>query len=117
MTSPASRTNSFEIKQGDTSPRLETNLYDGDGVALDLTAAISVTLTMELAAHPRTKVLNNAAASFTADATGSVWYQWVAGNTATAGKYNIEWRVTFPLGQITTVPSRGYDIVDVTPVL
>jgi hypothetical protein len=117
MTIYTNLSHTFEIKQGDTSPRIETTLYDGDGVALDLTAALTVTLTMEACDHPRAKVLDNAAASFTADATGSVWYQWVAGNTATVGRYNIEWRVTYPLGMVTTIPSKGYDTVEVTPSL
>lgn len=114
MTIHVNKTNHFEIKQGDTSPQLETQLIDGDGVLLDLTDAISVTLSMTGCQHPRTQVLVNAAAEFTADATGTVWYEWQAANTAVVGKYDIEWTVNFPLGGVMTFPSKGFDTVEVT---
>jgi len=108
------RSNTFEIKQGDNSPFLETTLLDGEGVALDLTDATTVTLSMTPCEHPRTPVLDNVAADFDADATGSVWYEWQAGDTDVAGRYNIEWTVIYPSGLHLTIPSKGYDIVEVT---
>lgn len=110
MTIPA-RLNTFKIKQGNTVPRIETVLLDGDGVPVDLTDAISVTLSMSMCDHPRTAVFTDRAASFTADTSGAVWYAWVAGDTATVGDYNIEWTVTYAAGSKMTVPSDGYDRV------
>lgn len=107
-------TKRFEIKQDSTMPRLETVLLDGDGQPLDLTNATSVTLRMRLCAHPRTLKLANATAGFTASATGEVWYQWVAGDTDTVGKYDIQWTVTYPGGGVEKVPSKGFDQVEVT---
>jgi hypothetical protein len=108
------KTNGFEIKEGDTSPFLSTVLLDGEGVPLDLTNATGVTLTMAMCDHPRTVVLNAVAADFNATAAGEVWYEWQAGDTDTPGMYNIEWTVTYPAGMILTVPSKGYDRVEVT---
>lgn len=107
----------FEIKQGDTLPALATVLRDGDLEPLDLTNASSVGLSMVLAEHPRTVVLNVAAASFMADATGRVTYAWAAGDTAVVGLYNIEWVVVFPGPTVMTVPSCGFDKVRVNPNL
>jgi hypothetical protein len=108
------RTNGFEIKEGDTSPFLETVLLDGDNRPLDLTDAISVELTMVMCEHPRTMILNKVTAEWAVDATGIVWYEWQAGDTDGVGRYNIEWTVTYPLGMILTIPSKGYDTVEVT---
>lgn len=103
----------FEIKQGDTAPVLETVLLDGDEEPLDLTSAISVGFTMVLADHPRTRVLDYATADFDADTTGTVRYPWQPGDTDVAGTYNIEWTPIFPVIGAMTVPSRGYDTVQV----
>lgn len=107
------KTNHFEIKQGNTSPFLETVLLDVDG-PVDLTTADHVELRMVLCRHPRTVVLNDVVTDFVADATGTVWYEWQTGDTDTPGKYEIEWTVVYPTGLIVTFPSLGHDIVDVT---
>lgn len=110
-------TNTFEIKRGDTSPFIETVLYDGDGEPIDLTNAATVTFKMVACDHPRAVKLNRVPADFTASAAGEVWYEWQTGDTDTVGKYNVDWQVTFPLGLIMTIPSKGFDIVEVTPSL
>jgi hypothetical protein len=112
-----SESNVFEIKEGDTLPEIETVLLDGAGSPLNMTNAISVTLKMVSCGHPRTVVLNHVAATFVADATGTVSYAWQTGDTAVPGKYNIEWRATFPVVGVITIPSKGYDMVEVTPSL
>lgn len=114
MTIYRNKTNGFEIKQNDTSPRLETVLLDGDGTPIDLTAAMSVKLSMRACEHPKTVALNKVAASYNATTAGEVWYQWQAADTDTVGKYEIEWTVEFPGGIILTVPSKGFDTVEVT---
>lgn len=108
------RTNRFEIKQDDTLPRLETVLIDGEGVPLDLTTALDVTLSMTLCGHPRTVVLAHVSADFSPDPSGEVWYDWQTGDTAVTGLYDIEWTVTFVGAVSLTVPSKGYDTVEVT---
>lgn len=107
----------FEIKQGDTGPALSTVLLDGDGVPLDLTSAISVGLTMRLAKHPRTLVLNNETVTFSPDESGEVEYAWGLTDTAVDGLYNIEWTVIWPgtVPVVMTIPSCGYDKVKVNP--
>lgn len=106
-------THEFEIKQGDTGPDLSTVLLDGDGQPVDLTSALSVGLSMRLAKHPKTLVLNNVTAQFAADATGAVSYEWGASDTAVVGLYHIEWTVVWGDGFIMTFPSCGYDRVRV----
>lgn len=108
------RTNNFEIKRGDTLPQLATVLLDGEGSPLDLTTALSVKLSMILCEHPRTVVLDETPASFAPNTTGAVWYDWQVGDTSAVGRYNIEWTVTFVGGVTLTVPSKGYDTVEVT---
>lgn len=105
-------THEFEIKQGDTGPFLATVLRDGAGEPLNLTNAISVGLSMVLAEHPRTVILDAASADFVADATGSVSYQWGPTDTVTTGVYNIEWVVIWPTLTMT-IPSKGFDKVRV----
>lgn len=108
------KTNRFEIKQDDTLPRLETVLIDGEGNPIDLTTALSVELSMTLCGHPRTVVLAQVMADFSPDLTGEVWYDWLPGDTAVTGLYDIEWTVTFVGAVSLTVPSKGYDTVEVT---
>lgn len=104
-------THEFEIKQGDTGPNLTTVLLGSDGLPVDLTSALSVGLTMRLAKHPKTLVLNNVAASFTPD--GAVSYEWGPLDTAVAGLYNIEWTAVWGDGFIMSFPSCGFDRVRV----
>lgn len=115
MTILSSRMNQFEIKAGDTLPALETVLLDGDGVPFDLTSASGVRLNMVLESHPRTVVLTAAVCTFAADTTGAVGYDWQVGDTDVAGTYNIEWVVLFASGDETTVPSKGFDKVLISP--
>jgi hypothetical protein len=107
------RTNIFEIKQGDTGPRIETTLLDGDGVPVDLTDAVSVRFKMVAKAHPHAVKLNRVTAGFNPTTAGEVWYQWAAGNTDTPGSYTIDWQVTFPGAIIMTFPSHTFDEVKV----
>lgn len=104
-------THEFEIKEGDTGPDLATVLLGSDRRPVDLTNALSVTLTMALAGHPRTKVIDAATAIFAADATGAVRYVWQPGDTDTVGTYNIEWHVVWGDDFEMTFPSVGYDKV------
>lgn len=115
MTNLTTKSNVFEIKQGDTGPDLATVLIDSDGDPADLTTAVSVKLSMVLAKHPRTVKLNAVPVTFAADATGAVSYEWGATDTDTVGTFNIEWTAVWGDGFVMTFPSCGFDIVKVNP--
>lgn len=102
----------FEIKQGNLSPAIETVLAVG-GVPFDLTLAAEVQFRMVRMKYPYAVAVSDDAADFAHDATGAVSYQWRAGQTAIPGRYRIEWTVIYLGGdpKPTTVPSRGYDHV------
>ena len=102
----------FEIKQGNLSPRIETVL-EVDGTPLNLTLAAEVQLRMVLSRYPYTIAVSDNATGFAADTTGAVWYQWLAGQTDVAGRYRIEWTVIYLDGKETTVPSKGFDHVEI----
>lgn len=53
----------------------------------------------------------NAAATIDDAATGLVSYAWTAGDTDSAGNFQIEWVITYPSGHKRTAPSFGYDNV------
>jgi len=92
----------FTIKQNDTSPQIAATLQDGDGAAIDLTAA---TVRFHM------KRINAASATVDAPATlvdannGKVKYVWVATDTATAGSYLAEFEVTYTNGGVETFPN------------
>lgn len=103
-------------KVGDRLPTYTATILEGAGTAseapLDLTTATGVELILREVGASTNKV--EAAADYVADATGSVSYEWAADDLDTAGRYNVEWRVTFPGTLPLTVPSRGHDIIIVT---
>lgn len=107
------KTHQFKIKQGDTGPDLTTVLLGATGAPVNLSAATGVTLSMQLAKHPRTLVLNDVAVAFAADATGAVTYEWQAGDTDVVGIYDIEWRATWAGAPpfVMTFPTDGFDKV------
>jgi len=46
-------------------------------------------------------------------ASGTVRYDWAAGETNTAGKYLFEWEITDADGNIQTVPTSGYSKLEI----
>jgi|TARA_R100000479_G_scaffold74103_1_gene35828 hypothetical protein len=92
----------FTIKQNDTSPQIAAILQDGDGTAIDLTSA-SVRFHMKKIGAA-TATTDAAATVVSADA-GSVKYEWVAADTATAGSYLAEFEVTYTNGAVETFPN------------
>jgi hypothetical protein len=106
----------FTIKQNDTSPSLSAVL-SVDGVPLVIPAGASVTFFMRARCPAGSTSGAVAAAGVVVNgATGSVRYDWAVGNTAVAGQFNGEFKVSVA-GMVTTYPSSGYIPVNVTPDL
>jgi len=95
----------FFIKQNDTAPILQANLKDANDVAVDVTGA-SIAFKMRPVSST-TATINTAAAIIDGEA-GSVKYEWVGSDTATAGSYFAEFQVTFAGGRIETFPNGDY---------
>ena len=97
------------IKQGDLYPPIEATLSDANG-AVDLTGA-SVRFIM-LRRRGRVELVN-ADATIMDAATGSIRYQWVAGDTDEVGDHLAEFEVTFADTRVATWPNGGHLIVSV----
>ena len=83
------------IKRNDTKPPLYVTLADG-GVAVDLSTA-TVKFHMGTIVDSDAVVIDGTA--------GTVRYDWVAADTATAGCFPGEFEVTFADGSIQTFPN------------
>jgi hypothetical protein len=92
----------FTIKRNDRRPRYRVNLTS-DGVAVNLTTATGVKFLMKQG----TTLKVDGAAVVVDPLTGLVEYVWAAGDTDTAGEYNVEFEVDWG-GEKQTFPSVGY---------
>jgi hypothetical protein len=93
----------LHMKTGDTWPVLQGELTSDD-VPVTLTGS---TVRFLMAKPDGTIVINNPATIVNA-AQGVVQYAWQPADTATAGKYLCEFRVTFGDGKVTSLPNDGY---------
>ena len=103
----------FRIKRHDTSPPLEVTLaVDGEPVNLQ-----GSTVRFVMVDAKSRQVVVDAPAQIDqvgngADGSrGFVSYHWRDGDTATAGRFLVEWEVTFPDQKRRTFPNPGYDTV------
>ena len=85
----------FFIKRGDTSPALR---YALDPATVDLTGA---SVLFQWRARGSTTVLSRAAAIVTPTGTPTVQHNWQAGDTATAGLFEGEFKNGQPHGKTT----------------
>ena len=92
----------FYIKRGDTSPAIRYALLPATVV---LTGA---TVRFQMRARNGATVIDAAAVVVTATGTPTVEYSWQAGDTATAGLFEAEFRVTYAGGKIETFPNSGF---------
>jgi hypothetical protein len=94
--------NGFTIKRGDTAPAIR---YALEPATVDLTGA---TVRFQMRARNGSVILDVGALVVTATGTPTVEYSWQAGDTATAGLYEAEFRVTYADGKIETFPNGGF---------
>ncbi len=98
----------FLIKQHDTAPSLAAVLSeDGEPIAIPPGAAVVFVM------RPRSRGCQAAAPALERAAVvvnggaGAVRYDWAVGDTAAAGVYDAEFKLSVA-GMITTYPSAGY---------
>ncbi len=96
----------FRIKTNDTSPKLGVTIKDVDGNAVDITGNNGVRFHMK--AYGSNTLTVDAAALVTDATNGAISYEWVAGDTATAGTYYGEFEVTYADDRVETFPNKGY---------
>jgi len=95
----------FHLKASDTAPRLDATLLDTDGEAVDLTGSSVV---LELLEPRGGDVALEAAMDLVDPAAGTVRYIWDNGDTDEAGRYRVQFAVTYPNDDVETFPSDGY---------
>ena len=94
--------NGFTMKRGDTAPAIR---YALEPATVDLTGA---TVRFQMRARNGSVILDVGALVVTATGTPTVEYSWQAGDTATAGLYEAEFRVTYADGKIETFPNGSF---------
>lgn len=94
------------VKTGDTHPPITATLTDSAG-AVDLTTADSVRFVMKSGA-----TVVEGACTVTNAVAGEVEYDWAAGDTDVAGTYEVEFEVTWNVGEIETFPNDGYKEIE-----
>lgn len=95
------------IKQGATLPAFTYVTVDENQQVVPLVGATLVEFIYRLqSAAAATAVVRTAV--IVSASTGEVRYDWVTEDTAVAGAYFAEWRVTFLDGKVRKFPIRGY---------
>lgn len=103
----------FKIKRNDTLPTLDVKLKDSLTTYMNLNVSgLTVNFSMK---EVETGIIqiNSASASIIDPDTGSVQYQWVAGNTSTAGVYYGEFELLYEDGNRLTFPTDSSLIVNI----
>jgi hypothetical protein len=101
----------MRIKQGDTIP-MTAQLRDTNG-PVNLTGA---TVVGYIYHSPTGVFLSSGTATVVGDATqGNVSLPLSAGQTAVAGAYFVEWKVTFGGGAIQRFPGSSYNEIVIDP--
>lgn len=102
----------YTIKTGNLEPTVNVVLEDSDGAAVDLTDADGVTFRFsakgaEIAEFDRAATIDAPATS------GSVTYEWQAGDTDVAGNYLGEFTVSWPTNRPQTYPVNTFITIKV----
>lgn len=103
----------FTIKQNDTLPILEVQLFDPDGNPLNLDLC-GVHFYMKNRYSSETI---NKQASIKDIENGIVQVIWEDGDTSKAGIYQCEFEVNMPDGKVITVPNDGYFLLQIVSEL
>lgn len=106
----------FDIKRGDLLPSLAAVLLNNDGSVVDLSSATGVKLYACLKGS-LVETIAGVAAVIVSAVAGSVRYDFTGTDTAIAGEYMAEWRVTWTGGKTSSYPGNGYDRFFVVPKL
>lgn len=102
----------FTIRQGDTASDLFDQLRDANNNPVNITGATVTLRLVPLEGGPA--LVDNAAATIVAPATGEVSRAWQAGETSDPGFYLGNWRVTFSTGKVQTFPNAGHFLVHIS---
>lgn len=95
----------FFIKQGDTSPAIRRQFFDGAGNVIPLAGA---TVLFSMARNGVT-VVDQQPCLITGEGEDvAAVYPWKPADTAKAGTYRAEFEITYADGAIETVPNDGY---------
>ena len=97
----------FVMKEGDLAPSLTAALRDHDDQPVNLTGA---TVTFRMRRRNATANVVDAAATVVTAASGTVRYDWVAGDTDVAGLYDGEFVAELPSGRETFPNDRFISI-------
>jgi len=89
----------FYLKQGDTLPIIEAQLFGSDNAPMNLQGA---------QVRFRMGDIVDAPAEITNAVEGRVRYAWQPGDTDAPGTHKTEWHVTLISGESQTVPNDGY---------
>jgi hypothetical protein len=84
----------FTLVQSDTSPSISGALTESDGTTPLVLTGCTVRFQMRPASDRRYSV--DAAAAIVSDTGGTVRYDFVTGDLATAGEFIARWQITFP---------------------
>lgn len=103
----------WPMGQGDTLPALTGTLIGSNGVAVDLTYAISVVFNM--ASRDGRKVVTDGTVTVLDAMAGRVEYAWQAGDTDIAGDFTYSFTATFPSGTLTFTNAAPKGIVRISP--
>ncbi len=96
----------FRIKTNDTGPVLSVTLTDANGNPVGLAGAYA---RFHMKAFGATSLKIDAPATVDISLpAGTVRYDWVAGDTDTAGTYYGEIEVTYGDATVETFPNNGY---------
>lgn len=98
----------YEMKRNDLMPVADALLRMADGSIPNLSGA-SIRFIARYQGSSIVKI--DGAATITNEPTAAVEYAFVAGDTDTAGNFDVEWEVTFGNGKPQTFPTRGYDLL------
>jgi hypothetical protein len=101
----------FYIKRNDTSPSLRYKLKPATVVLTGATVEFQVRARRS---RGGATVIDAPAVVVTATGTPTVEYQWQTGETANAGVYEAEFRVTYADGRVETFPNDGFISVKVS---